>query len=246
VIAVVPLIDLSSKVFHVSEETDLKAFDASATWVLLIISSIFFTVGSYVFVRAFESPPKPPLSNWKHFSTDELLAAWLYLFAMSPYIPYSMFYINVNRHRYVYWGAFFASCFFVAASAFFVYTCYPSHHHMLVSVLLYDAFARCFQAPIYLASFTSRIMINASYRLSVAILEQLFSCFNTRFIFKRTVFILKWTPLLITTTSCISIPSQINELLTSLPSHSRRRMSNPELFCSPSVFLERKAGCAST
>ena len=130
----IPLIDLSISIFHVPEATSLKAFDESATWVLLIISSIFFTIGSYVFVRAFESPPKPPLFTWRHFATDELLAAWLYLFAMSPYIPYAMFYINVNRHRYVYWGAFFASIFFVAASAFFVYTCYPSHHHLLVRV----------------------------------------------------------------------------------------------------------------
>lgn len=132
-IAMIPLIDLSISIFDVPEATSLKAFDESATWVLLIISSIFFTIGSYVFVRAFESPPKPPLFTWRHFATDELLAAWLYLFAMSPYIPYAMFYINVNRHRYVYWGAFFASIFFVAASAFFVYTCYPSHHHLLVS-----------------------------------------------------------------------------------------------------------------
>jgi hypothetical protein len=130
VIAVVPLIDLSSKVFHVSEETDLKAFDASATWVLLIISSIFFTVGSYVFVRAFESPPKPPLSNWKHFSTDELLAAWLYLFAMSPYIPYSMFYINVNRHRYVYWGAFFASLYVLSFASSYAGKCVTMHRFL--------------------------------------------------------------------------------------------------------------------
>ena len=135
----------------------MKAFDESATWVLLIISSIFFTIGSYVFVRAFESPPKPPLFTWRHFSTDELLAAWLYLFAMSPYIPYAMFYINVNRHRYVYWGAFFASIFFVVASAFFVYTCYPSHHHLLVSgihcvstcMYLYDHFESRLCAVIY-------------------------------------------------------------------------------------------------
>ena len=133
-IAMIPLIDLHVSIFDIPEATSLKAFDESATWVLLIISSIFFTIGSYVFVRAFESPPKPPLFTWRHFATDELLAAWLYLFAMSPYIPYAMFYINVNRHRYVYWGAFFASIFFVAASAFFVYTCYPSHHHLLVSV----------------------------------------------------------------------------------------------------------------
>ena len=131
-IALVPLIDMTHTIFHVTAETDLTALDGAATWVLLILSSLFFTIGSYVFVRAFESPSVPPLLTYKHFSTDELLAAWLYLFATSPYIPYCMFYIHNDPHKYVYWGAFFASIFFVAGSAFFVYTCYPSHHHMLV------------------------------------------------------------------------------------------------------------------
>ena len=134
-IALIPLIDMTSKIFHVTAETDLTALDGAATWVLLILSSIFFTVGSYVFVRAFESPSKPPLFTWRHFGTDELLAAWLYLFATSPYIPYSMFYIKTNPTTYVYWGALFASIFFVCGSAFFVYTCYPSHHHMLVRTI---------------------------------------------------------------------------------------------------------------
>ena len=132
-IALIPLIDMHTSIFHVTEATDLTVLDATATWVLLIISSIFFTIGSYAFVRAFKEPARPALfANYKHFSTDELLAAWLYLFATSPYIPFAMFYINVNRHKYVYWGALLASIFFVAGSAFFVYTCYPSHHHMLV------------------------------------------------------------------------------------------------------------------
>ena len=132
-IALIPLIDMHTSIFHVTEATDLTVLDATATWVLLIISSIFFTIGSYAFVRAFKEPARPALfANYKHFSTDELLAAWLYLFATSPYIPFAMFYINVNRHKYVYWGAFLASIFFVAGSAFFVYTCYPSHHHLLV------------------------------------------------------------------------------------------------------------------
>ena len=141
-IALIPLIDLSIKIFHVTEASDLKALDAAATWVLLILSSVFFTIGSYVFVRAFEAPPQPPLFKYRHFSTDELLAAWLYLFATSPYIPFSMFYINVNPHRYVYWGALIASCFFVAGSAFFVYTCYPSHHHLLVSEINHMHFCK--------------------------------------------------------------------------------------------------------
>ena len=164
-IALIPLIDLSVSIFNVPEATSLKAFDESATWVLLILSSIFFTIGSYVFVRAFESPPKPPLFTWRHFSTDELLAAWLYLFAMSPYIPYAMFYINVNRHRYVYWGAFFASIFFVVASAFFVYTCYPSHHHLLVSSTCCVTHLHLFVRPLTASSMRRHLHLGESVNL---------------------------------------------------------------------------------
>jgi hypothetical protein len=126
------LVDCFYRFFIVPPDTDLKAFDEAATWILLIISSLFFTIGSWVFIRAFEEPPpKPFFSTFKHLSTDELLGAWLYLLAMVPSIPYSIVFLIYNYHRLTYWACFFASILFVLGCAFFVYSCYPSNHHLL-------------------------------------------------------------------------------------------------------------------
>ena len=133
VAAIIPLVDLFSvelgrHVFSVPPDTGLKAFDDIGCWILLIISGSFFTIGSYIFVRAFKAPPPPPMFTWHHCATDELAASWMYFFATFPAIPYSLVWLHANKgtSRYQYWGAFFASCAFVAGSAFFVYTCYPS------------------------------------------------------------------------------------------------------------------------
>ena len=133
VIAVVMLVDVifittGKQFFMVPPDTGLRAFDDVGCWVLLIISGLFFTLGSYIFVRAFEEPPPPPFFTWRHCATDELAASWMYFFATFPAIPYSMVYLHTYPHAHQYWLAFLASCAFVAGSGFFVYTCYPSNH----------------------------------------------------------------------------------------------------------------------
>lgn len=128
-ISIPPLVDIFYVLFAVPPDTGLKAFDDAGCWILLIVSGIFFTFGSYIFVRAFEDPVPPPLFRFsRHLATDELAASWMYFFATAPAIPYSMVWLSYNPHRYQYWGAFGASCTFVAGSLFFVYTCYPSTH----------------------------------------------------------------------------------------------------------------------
>ena len=131
-IAMVPLIDIYEPFFIVPPDTELKAFDDARCWILLIISSIFFTVGSYIFVRAFDDPPPPAMFKWYHISTDELLAAWLYLFATAPALPYCIIYLNYRPDRVAYWAAFIASVTFVIGSSLFVYTCYPENHALKV------------------------------------------------------------------------------------------------------------------
>jgi len=94
--------------------------------MLLIISGVFFTLGSLAFVRATEEPPlKPLLSDWTHFETDELLAAWLFLFGTVPYPAFMGLYVYVYRGVLVYWGCLAASLIFVAATYMFVLSCYP-------------------------------------------------------------------------------------------------------------------------
>jgi len=126
------LIDCFILFFTVPSDTDHKAFDEEATWILMIISNFFFALGSWIFIRAFEEPPPPPmLPQFTHTSTDELLGAWLYVIACLPSIPYSIVFLAYNYHRLTYWASLIASIFFALGCFFFVHACYPSHHHML-------------------------------------------------------------------------------------------------------------------
>lgn len=124
------LIDIYSEIFDTPEDTKLKAFDAASTWIFLILSGAFFTAGSYAFVRAFGDPHRPPLlGNYYHFQTDELLGAWLYLFAVAPGVPFSIVYLGYNMTKLTYWGGLFGSILVVAASYGFVRNSYPSDNY---------------------------------------------------------------------------------------------------------------------
>jgi hypothetical protein len=47
--------------------------------------------------RAFEEPPRRALLYWnKHFRTDELLGAWLFLFGTVPAVPYALVYFIID------------------------------------------------------------------------------------------------------------------------------------------------------
>ena len=87
---------------------------------------LFFTLGSLAFVRAFEEPPLPPMFKYKHLGTDELVAAWLFLFGTIPALPYSaMWFINYPS-EVLYIGYLAASGTFVFCTYLFVLACYPS------------------------------------------------------------------------------------------------------------------------
>jgi hypothetical protein len=153
---VIPLIDLYVHFFVIPVNTSLAAFDASLTWVLCIISGAFFTVGSWVFIRAFEDPTPPPLlPKYYHTQTDELLGtvhktylgeislisectlgAWLFLLGMIPTVPYCIEYILDDSANIVYWGALVGSVVFTFFCAFFLYCCYPANMHLLTVTLV--------------------------------------------------------------------------------------------------------------
>ena len=77
------------------DDSTLSTSHYRGSWVLMIISGIFFTLGSLAFVRAVhESPPMKPLFTWKHVASDELLGSWLFLFACLPFFPYALIYVS--------------------------------------------------------------------------------------------------------------------------------------------------------
>lgn len=126
-IPMIPLIDIYTRFFYTPEDTQLGAFANSSTWIFLIISGIFSTVGSYVFIRAFKDPPVEPLfPDLHHFCTDELFASWILLVATIPSIPYCIVFLAYSPNNLTYVAALVSSILFVIGSAFFTYTCYPS------------------------------------------------------------------------------------------------------------------------
>ena len=128
VIPIIPLMDIHLHIFVEPEGTVLNAFANSSTWVFLIISGLFFTIGSWVFIRAFEQPPPEPLfPDIHHLCTDELVGAWLFLLAVIPCAPYCIVFLAYSPRELTYLAALVASLFFIAGSAFFVYTCYPNN-----------------------------------------------------------------------------------------------------------------------
>ena len=125
IVSVVPLCHEYIPYFNSS--TTLPMLEFPSTWGLLIVSGVFFTLGSLAFVRAFEDPPLRPLfKRFKHLTTDELLGAWLYLFGTIPAVPYSAVFIVHDPSQLIYWGALVASIAFVVCTSFFVVVCYPS------------------------------------------------------------------------------------------------------------------------
>ena len=125
-------------------ETDdlLPRSDFDTQWALLIVSGVFFTYGSYAFVHAFEEPPKEPFfKQFKHFQTDELLGAWLFLFGTIPAVPY-MLILFINAPSAFAFMGLLAAIVFVVGSILFVKSCYPSDKVSHVAYL-------CMHTPCY-------------------------------------------------------------------------------------------------
>jgi hypothetical protein len=142
IIPVVPLVDLYYNFWDTGEGSSLPLLEDAATFGLLIASGFFFTLGSLAFLRATEEPPLKPLFSHvsTHMATDELLAAWLFLFATVPFVPFMAVYVYYSTHVMLYWGCLVASIIFVIATYFFVLSCYPSdreeRRHQLVPMIV--------------------------------------------------------------------------------------------------------------
>lgn len=177
IIPIFPLLDIYLNIFTVPENTNLHAFDESATWIFFIVSGIFFTVGSYVYVRANEEPTPPPYFNYYHLSTDELLASWLFLVATLPTIPYAIVYLKYNPYREVYWGTFIASILMVAGTAFFVYSSYPSEEVQESSHTVRTVSKKLFGKKSWLIKHVQTDWLAACWFCFWATLLSVFGCF---------------------------------------------------------------------
>ena len=123
--ALVPLIQKYLS-FYSQHDDVLPAVDFEVTWMLLIFSGIFYGIGSLAFVRAFEEPPKRALFWFiRHFQTDELLGAWLFLFGTLPAIPYTLVFFVIHP-SVIYLASLASAIVFVLGCMAFVVACYPT------------------------------------------------------------------------------------------------------------------------
>eukprot|EP01035_Chromulina_nebulosa_P019784 gene19784-25724_t len=127
------------------DDSILSKQEFRVAWILLVMSGVFFTLGSLAFVRAMNDPPMKPLFRCYHISTDELLGSWLFLLgtlSSSNLLPYFECLCGkrtfLKRHLSTDWLAgestiasfvnitgFFDCVWFLIGSAYFVAGSYP-------------------------------------------------------------------------------------------------------------------------
>lgn len=129
IIPILPL--LRQHISFMNLDKNLNTLDAlnySATWILLIISGAFFTVGSYGFVRASEETQPPPLLGTYfcgHCASDELFAAWCFFLAVLPAAPFCIIFLAAKPNSLTYMGMTVIALLCIIGCYLFVMACYP-------------------------------------------------------------------------------------------------------------------------
>jgi len=92
IIPIVPLISLFIDFWD--DPNDVMPWpNHTAVYALLSYIGVWFTVGSWVFVRAFREPAPPPLLSYWYLANDELLGSWLFLFGTAPAVPVMVLFV---------------------------------------------------------------------------------------------------------------------------------------------------------
>lgn len=132
---IVPLLDNELHFFDEGgHDGELSAANDPLAWICLLLTGVFLTIGSYLFVRAFSEPPMPAMGrhlqdySWGKylhcFRTDEILAAWLFLLSSLPPLPYAMVYWTRAPTRLPYLLGLLAALSSAVCAGLFVYAVY--------------------------------------------------------------------------------------------------------------------------
>ena len=112
------------------DSSGLSDFHYRATWFLVLVSGLMFTLGSLAFVRAMHDPPIAPwLPGWHHLQNDELIGSWFFLLGVLPLPPYCLIFLveaESRALRLLYLAGVFFSALVMVGAYLFVRSCYPS------------------------------------------------------------------------------------------------------------------------
>eukprot|EP01038_Epipyxis_sp_PR26KG_P006436 gene6436-8856_t len=104
----------------------LNVIENTAAYALLVFMGVFYTIGSWAFLRAVEEPEREPLFTWYHFSNDELFAMWMFTIGTVPSIPCMGLYVYYNPENADFQLAFALCIIFSVACFILTLACYPS------------------------------------------------------------------------------------------------------------------------
>ena len=113
------------------DSSEMSDFHYRATWFLVLVSGLMFTLGSLAFVKAMHDPPLQPwFPSWYHFQNDELVGSWFFLLGVLPLVPYCLIFIvesSTLSQRCMYALALAMSTMLLVGSYLFVRACYPDN-----------------------------------------------------------------------------------------------------------------------
>ena len=124
----IPLAAIYEKLWETddkAEELNIPQTDHVACYALLIFIGILYTIGSYAFLRAVETPPVPPLFSWKHFGSDELFGMWCFFLGTLPSVPLMAIYVAYNTSSQSFFLALLLAILFSILTFLAVLACYP-------------------------------------------------------------------------------------------------------------------------
>jgi hypothetical protein len=101
----------------------------ATAFAFLMLAGVFYTTGSWLFVRAFQDPVPPPLFDWHPLitSSDELLGVWLFLLGTLPSVPVMLIYVIYNPYSAEFILAYIICLFANAVLCVVVYSCLPDN-----------------------------------------------------------------------------------------------------------------------
>ena len=117
------------------DDSTLSRFRFRASWLLMVVSGLFFTLGSLAFIRAMhDDPPMRALfPNIYHMQSDELLGSWLFLLGTVIFIPYCMIFVAGTTSKLLYLGLLVVSVIVTFGTYLFVRACYPTEEEVRIS-----------------------------------------------------------------------------------------------------------------
>jgi hypothetical protein len=104
----------------------LSVYYNTVAYALLILMGVFYTIGSYAFLRCVEEPVPKPMFTWKHFETDELFAMWMFTLGTLPSVPCMAIYCYYNQENKDFQLALAICVIVTFGTMMLTFACYPS------------------------------------------------------------------------------------------------------------------------